>query len=194
MNTNNSILTTILYDIYHTVIIRIISKIIVFLPLGFITGILIIYSKDTSIIIKNLIETFVSMNGILVLAFYLSLLKMLEVITNCNIIKKHIDVAKSELFDLVLVAIAYLLGITIFGLCHDFFLSTDSGSIMFLCAVIEFIIYFLIFLVILHDDFSEYISSRIGSYFNNRIIRKILWPSILVLSLFLTIFKNFWFI
>ena len=194
MNTNNSILTTILYDIYHNVIIRIISKIIIFFPLGFITGILIIYSKDTSIIIKNLIETFISMNGILVLAFYLSLLKMLEVITNFNVIKKYIAITKSELFDLVLIAIVYLLGVTIFSLCHDFFLSTDSGSVTLLCAVIKFIIYFLIFLVILHDDFSEYISSRIGSYFNNRLIKKILWPSILVLSLFLTIFKNFWFI
>lgn len=193
MNKNNCILTNILYDVYHNVIIRIISKVIVFLPLGFITGVLIIYSKDTSIIIENLIETFVSVNGILVLAFYLSSLKMLEAITNCDIIKKHIDVAKSELFDLVLIAIAYLLGITIFSLCHDFFLSTDSGSVTLLVAVIEFIIYFLIFLVILHDDFSEYISLKISSYFNNRLIEKILWPSVLVLSLFLTIFKNFWF-
>ena len=193
MNKNNCILTNILYDVYHNVIIRIISKVIVFLPLGFITGILIIYSKDTSIIIENLIETFVSVNGILVLAFYLSSLKILEVITNFDVIKNHIDVTKSELFDLVLIAIAYLLGITIFSLCHDFFLSTDSGSVTLLVAVIEFIIYFLIFLVILHDDFSEYISLKISSYFNNRLIEKILWPSVLVLSLFLTIFKNFWF-
>ena len=193
MNKNNCILTNILYDVYYNVIIRIISKVIVFLPLGFITGILIIYSKDTSIIIENLIETFVSVNGILVLAFYLSSLKILEVITNCDVIKNHIDVTKSELFDLLLIAIAYLLGITIFSLCHDFFLSTDSGSVTLLVAVIEFIIYFLIFLVILHDDFSEYISLKISSYFNNRLIEKILWPSVLVLSLFLTIFKNFWF-
>ena len=193
MNKNNCILTNILYDVYYNVIIRIISKVIVFLPLGFITGILIIYSKDTSIIIENLIETFVSVNGILVLAFYLSSLKILEVITNFDVIKNHIDVTKSELFDLVLIAIAYLLGITIFSLCHDFFLSTDSGSVTLLVAVIEFIIYFLIFLVILHDDFSEYISLKISSYFNNRLIEKILWPSVLVLSLFLTIFKNFWF-